>query len=103
MSFLKNKNILITGGTGSFGKAFCRELLKNYKDLNKIIVYSRDEFKQFEMAEHFPIKKFKNMRYFIGDVRDKERLKYAMENVDIVIHAAALNRLIQLNITHKNM
>ncbi|WP_456489399.1 UDP-N-acetylglucosamine 4,6-dehydratase (inverting) [Caminibacter pacificus] len=83
------KNILITGGTGSFGKKYTEILLKNYKP-NKIIIYSRDELKQFEMAQKF---NDKCMRYFIGDVRDKERLKKAMENVDIVIHAAALKQV----------
>ena len=84
-----DKNILITGGTGSFGKKYTEVLLKNYKP-NKIIIYSRDELKQFEMAQKF---NSKCMRYFIGDVRDKERLKKAMEDVDIVIHAAALKQV----------
>ncbi|WP_456469823.1 UDP-N-acetylglucosamine 4,6-dehydratase (inverting) [Caminibacter sp.] len=84
-----DKNILITGGTGSFGKKYTEVLLKNYKP-NKIIIYSRDELKQFEMAQKF---NNKCMRYFIGDVRDKERLKKAMEDVDIVIHAAALKQV----------
>jgi len=83
------KNILITGGTGSFGKKYTEIILKNYKP-NKIIIYSRDELKQFEMAQKFSDK---CMRYFIGDVRDKERLRKAMENVDIVIHAAALKQV----------
>ncbi len=83
------KNILITGGTGSFGKKYTEIILKNYKP-NKIIIYSRDELKQFEMAQKFSDK---CMRYFIGDVRDKERLCKAMEDVDIVIHAAALKHV----------
>jgi len=83
------KNILITGGTGSFGKKYTEILLKNYKP-NKIIIYSRDELKQFEMAQKF---NDKCMRYFIGDVRDRERLHKAMEDVDIVIHAAALKQV----------
>jgi len=83
------KNILITGGTGSFGKKYTEIILKNYKP-NKIIIYSRDELKQFEMAQIF---NDKYMRYFIGDVRDKERLRKAMEDVDIVIHAAALKHV----------
>jgi len=84
-----NKNILITGGTGSFGKKYTETLLKNYKP-NKIIIYSRDELKQYEMAQEFtnPC-----MRYFIGDVRDSERLKKAMYGVDYVIHAAALKHV----------
>ena len=84
-----NKNILITGGTGSFGKKYTEILLKKYKP-NKIIIYSRDELKQYEMAQKF---NDKCMRYFIGDVRDLDRLKKAMNRVDIVIHAAALKRV----------
>ena len=84
-----NKNILITGGTGSFGKKYTEILLKKYKP-NKIIIYSRDELKQYEMAQKF---NDKCMRYFIGDVRDLDRLKKAMNGVDIVIHAAALKHV----------
>jgi len=83
------KTILITGGTGSFGKKYTEIILKNYKP-KKIIIYSRDEFKQYEMSKKF---NDKCMRYFIGDVRDKERLKRAMEGVDFVIHAAALKHV----------
>ena len=93
MTFLKNKSILITGGTGSFGKAFCKEILSNYKDINRIIIYSRDEFKQFEMEKIFPMSKYKSIRYFLGDVRDQSRLSMAMEGIDIVIHAAALKQV----------
>jgi UDP-N-acetylglucosamine 4,6-dehydratase len=84
-----NKNILITGGTGSFGKKYVKTLLKNYTP-NKIIIYSRDELKQFEMQQDF---NQTCMRYFIGDVRDKERLTQAMNGVDFVIHAAALKQV----------
>lgn len=90
---LNNKTILVTGGTGSFGKKFIKTLLTRYQP-KKIIVYSRDELKQFEMQEHpdfLPYKKI--LRFFIGDVRDLERLKRAMEDVDIVIHAAALKQV----------
>ena len=93
MTFLKNKSILITGGTGSFGKAFCKEILSNYKDINRIVIYSRDEFKQFEMEKIFPMSKYKSIRYFLGDVRDQSRLSMAMEGIDIVIHAAALKQV----------
>jgi len=86
---LNNKNILITGGTGSFGKQFVRTILKSYKP-NKIIIYSRDELKQFEMAQKF---NDKCMRYFIGDVRDLPRLSKAMDGVDYVVHAAALKHV----------
>lgn len=83
------KNILITGGTGSFGKKYTELLLKNYSP-SKIIIYSRDELKQYEMAQEFNAK---CMRYFIGDVRDADRLKKAMQGVDFVIHAAALKHV----------
>ncbi len=84
-----NKNILITGGTGSFGKKYTEIILSKYKP-NKIIIFSRDELKQYEMAQTF---NDKCMRYFIGDVRDEERLIQAMGDVDIVIHAAALKHV----------
>ncbi len=83
-----NKSILITGGTGSFGNAFVNYLIKNYKP-KKLIIFSRDEFKQFQMAEKFPTEKYRFLRYFIGDVRDKQRLKLATKDVDFLIHAAA--------------
>ena len=84
-----NKNILITGGTGSFGKKFIKILLEKYQP-NKVIVYSRDELKQFEMGQVYNAP---CMRYFIGDVRDKERLMLAMKGVDFVVHAAALKQV----------
>ncbi|NPA11423.1 MAG: UDP-N-acetylglucosamine 4,6-dehydratase (inverting) [Epsilonproteobacteria bacterium] len=84
-----NKTILITGGTGSFGKKYTQVLLEKYNP-KKIIIYSRDELKQYEMSQVF---NQRCMRYFIGDVRDKDRLKKAMEGVDIVIHAAALKQV----------
>ena len=84
-----NKNILITGGTGSFGKKYTKLLLQKYKP-NKIIIYSRDELKQYEMAQDY---NHECMRYFIGDVRDSDRLKKAMKGVDLVIHAAALKHV----------
>lgn len=84
-----NKNILITGGTGSFGKKFVSYLLSNYSP-TKIIIYSRDELKQFEMQQHYDAS---CMRYFIGDVRDKDRLITAMKGVDYVVHAAALKQV----------
>ena len=83
---LKNKSILITGGTGSFGKKFIKTVLDRYSP-GKVIVYSRDELKQFDMQQIWP--DGGPMRYFIGDVRDYSRLKRAMDGVDIVIHAAA--------------
>ena len=88
---LNNKTILVTGGTGSFGHEFVNTLLTKYKP-KKVIVFSRDEFKQFEMAKLFPEDKF-NIRYFLGDIRDKDRLKRAFEGVDYVVHAAALKQV----------
>ncbi len=88
---LDNKTILITGGTGSFGKSFTKYVLAHYSP-RKIIIYSRDEYKQFVMQNEFKEYESK-MRYFIGDVRDKERLKRAFEGVDYVIHAAALKQV----------
>jgi UDP-N-acetylglucosamine 4,6-dehydratase (inverting) len=93
LNFLKNKNLLITGGTGSFGKAFISFILKNKVAVKKIIVYSRDELKQFEMSKIYNEKKYENIRYFIGDMRDKDRLKLALNNVDIVVHSAALKQV----------
>ena len=89
---LNDKNILITGGTGSFGKKCTEIILKRYKP-RRLIIFSRDELKQFEMAQQFPDSKYDCMRYFIGDVRDKERLHRAFSNVDFVIHAAALKQV----------
>mgnify|MGYP000323005479 CR=1 FL=1 len=90
---LNNKSILITGGTGSFGKAFVKTILKRYPAVKRLVIFSRDELKQFEMAQHFPESQYSAVRYFIGDVRDAERLRRAMEGVDVVIHAAALKQV----------
>lgn len=87
-----SKSILITGGTGSFGKQYVRTILKKYQP-NRLIIYSRDELKQFEMEQEFSVSKYPCMRYFIGDVRDQSRLIAAMQNVDFVIHAAALKQV----------
>lgn len=89
---ISNKTILITGGTGSFGKAFTQHVLDNYSP-KKIIIYSRDELKQYEMQQKWPDTPGTPMRYFIGDVRDRHRLTRAMEGVDIIIHAAALKQV----------
>jgi len=89
---LNGKNILITGGTGSFGKACVGIILKRYKP-QRLIIFSRDELKQFEMNQQYPIAKYNCLRYFIGDVRDKERLHRAFHHVDFVIHAAALKQV----------
>ena len=92
-SLLNDRSILITGGTGSFGKCFTKYVLENYSP-RKIIIYSRDEFKQFMMAnDEFFKDHAKQLRFFIGDVRDKERLERALEDVDYVVHAAALKQV----------
>ena len=93
MNFLADKTILITGGTGSFGSNFLNRLLKLKKKPKKIIIFSRDELKQFDLSKIYSEKKFSNIRYFLGDIRDKDRLKMAFEDVDYVIHAAALKQV----------
>jgi UDP-N-acetylglucosamine 4,6-dehydratase/5-epimerase len=93
MGDLNNKSILVTGGTGSFGQKFVKTVLEKYPDVKRLVIFSRDELKQFEMAQHFPREKYPMIRFFIGDVRDGARLKRAMERIDIVIHAAALKQV----------
>ncbi len=88
-----NKSILITGGTGSFGRAFVRTVLEQYPDVRRLVVYSRDELKQFEMSQVLSPSRYKALRYFIGDVRDQDRLRRALEGIEIVIHAAALKQV----------
>jgi len=90
---MNGKSILITGGTGSFGRAFAEYLLKKYKKIKRLVIYSRDELKQFEMSNILSEKKYPCIRYFLGDVRDFTRLSRAMKNIDIVIHAAALKQV----------
>ena len=89
---LNGKTILITGGTGSFGKAFVKLVCEEFQP-RKLIIYSRDELKQYEMAQSFPPERYPFIRYFIGDVRDAPRLEMAMRGVDYVIHAAALKHV----------
>ena len=90
---LNNKSILITGGTGSLGKELVKTILKQFPNVKRLVVYSRDEQKQFQMAQDYPDTKYKAIRYFIGDVRDYKRLKRACEDVDIIIHAAAMKHV----------
>lgn len=90
---MDNKTILITGGTGSFGKEFIKIILDRYSSVAKIIIYSRDELKQAELRQKYPPKEFPQLRFFIGDVRDKDRFKRACEGVDIIIHAAAIKQV----------
>jgi FlaA1/EpsC-like NDP-sugar epimerase len=87
---IENKALLVTGGTGSFGKAFVRTVLRRHPRIKRLVVYSRDELKQFEMSQEFSTADYPSLRYFIGDVRDEARLRRALEGIDVVIHAAAL-------------
>src|SRR5579872_6149325 len=89
---LNDKAVLVTGGTGSFGKHFLKTVIAQYKP-KRLIVFSRDELKQSEMAQDFPHEKYPFLRYFIGDVRDRDRLELAMRDVDYVIHAAAMKQV----------
>ena len=95
MYMINYEKILITGGTGSFGKAFIEMLLKKQKikKIKRLVVYSRDEFKQHQLSKEYPIEKYPFLRFFIGDIRDKNRLSRAMQNIDLVIHAAALKQV----------
>ena len=93
MVFSSNSRILITGGTGSFGKAFIAETLSRFPAIERLVVYSRDELKQWELQQHFPESQFPQLRFFIGDVRDCDRLRRALEGIDTVVHAAALKQV----------
>jgi UDP-N-acetylglucosamine 4,6-dehydratase (inverting) len=90
---LNNKSILVTGGTGSFGQKFTETVLQRYSKIKRLVIYSRDELKQFEMAQEFSPNKYKGIRYFLGDVRDRYRFLRACNNIDIIIHAAALKQV----------
>ena len=90
---LNDRSILITGGTGSFGKAFVKTVLARYPKIKRLVVFSRDELKQYEMAQAFDATTYSGIRFFIGDVRDYNRLKRALEGIDTVVHAAALKQV----------
>jgi len=93
MVFTSNSRILITGGTGSFGKAFIAEILRRFPTVERLVIYSRDELKQWELQQHYPENQFPQLRFFIGDVRDRDRLRRALEGIDTVVHAAALKQV----------
>lgn len=90
---LNDKSVLITGGTGSFGQAFVRTVLERFPKMKRLVIFSRDELKQFEMSQRFPTSRHPALRYFLGDVRDVHRLRRALEGIDTVIHAAALKQV----------
>lgn len=91
---LNGKSLLITGGTGSFGKAFVSRVLESFPDIKRLVIFSRDELKQFEMSHIFSEEEYPCIRYFIGDIRSRDRLKRALEGIDIVVHAAALKQVV---------
>lgn len=90
---MEDKSILITGGTGSLGKALTKHILNKHPEIKRLVIFSRDEQKQFEMEQEYPISKYPQIRYFIGDVRDQERLERAFTGIDFVIHAAAMKHV----------
>ena len=93
MKINSDLRILITGGTGSFGRNFLKYTLKKFPDIKRLIVFSRDELKQWELQEKFSPEKYPGLRYFLGDIRDQDRLRRALEDIDVVIHAAALKQV----------
>ncbi|MDB4638751.1 UDP-N-acetylglucosamine 4,6-dehydratase (inverting) [bacterium] len=93
MAFSASSRILITGGTGSFGKAFIGAVLSQHPNIRRIVVYSRDELKQWELQQQFPEDQYPQLRFFLGDVRDRDRLRRALERIDTVVHAAALKQV----------
>ena len=90
---VKKNSYLITGGTGSFGKAFVNKLVNSKIKISRLVIFSRDELKQFEMAQTYPLKKYPFIRFFLGDVRDSKRIEYATEGIETIIHAAALKQV----------
>jgi UDP-N-acetylglucosamine 4,6-dehydratase/5-epimerase len=90
---LSKRSILVTGGTGSFGQAFVKAVLTKYPDIHRLVVFSRDELKQFQMSQIYPESKHPGLRFFLGDVRDGDRLRRALEDIEVVIHAAALKQV----------
>ena len=87
---LNGKSILITGGTGSLGTALTKRIFEQYPDIKRLVIFSRDEQKQFQMANKFPPEKYPSIRFFIGDIRDISRVKRALRDIDYVIHTAAM-------------
>src|SRR6266436_1993365 len=90
---INGKSVLITGGTGSLGKELTKTILQRWPDVRRLVIYSRDEQKQYQMAQQYPEADYRSIRYFIGDVRDAERLKRAFSGIDYVIHTAAMKHV----------
>ena len=86
-------SILLTGGTGSFGRAFLKKILSQQDNYKRVVVYSRDELKQWELQQLFPPETYPQLRFFLGDIRDRERLQRALSGIDVVVHAAALKQV----------
>ena len=103
MLFNSNSSILITGGTGSFGRAFIEDTFRRYPDLKRLVVYSRDELKQWQLQQLYPPDRYPQLRLFLGDVRDRGRLMSALEDVNIVIHAAALKQVPRCSHAHTRL
>jgi FlaA1/EpsC-like NDP-sugar epimerase len=99
MQITENSSLLITGGTGSFGKKFVETVLQRFPNIHRLVIYSRDELKQYEMAQRFSERDHPGLRYFLGDVRDRDRLTRACEQVEMVVHAAALKQVRRRSIT----
>ncbi len=93
MPFNHQSSILITGGTGSFGKAFIAEVLRRWPEIRRLVVYSRDELKQWELQQLYPVSDYPQLRFFLGDIRDRDRIRRALEGIDAVVHAAALKQV----------
>ena len=93
MSINSSSSVLVTGGTGSFGKAFISRVFQLYPNIRRLVVYSRDELKQWELQQQFPASDFPQLRFFLGDMRDQSRLRRALEQIDTVVHAAALKQV----------
>ena len=93
MSLKNYKSVLVTGGTGSFGNAFVKTVLEEYPNIERLVIFSRDEMKQYLMSERYSPQEHKCIRYFLGDIRDRDRIERALEGIDVVIHAAALKQV----------
>ena len=93
MSLKDYSSLLVTGGTGSFGQRFVARVLKDFPNIKRLVIFSRDELKQFEMAQKFSPDKNPAIRYFIGDIRDQDRLERALEGIECVVHASALKQV----------